>query len=374
MLLQPRSSAHRHPYRVAEVSTSLDRGGKERVIVELARRCDRDKLEVEVVSLGDRGVLGEELHAAGFTVHALNRPSGFSPSLICRLARLFRRNRIDVVHTHDDRAAVHGLPAAWMAGIKRRIHTQHHSQILYGGRSKIHLAARAGRLANTFVCVSRFGADLMRGEGIPAAALKVLPNGIDVKRFSFSGPDLHGPAMTVARLSPEKDLTSLLHAVARLTEEAPDFRLEIVGDGPSRAELSSLAHALGIEKYVAFLGDRSDVPELLGRARMFILSSKTEGLSLSLLEAMARGLPVVATRVGGTPEVVVDGTSGLLVPPGDVAALAAAILRIWRDAGFAMALARSARARIERDFDIDRAVAEYEALYLDGLSAGHRAT
>jgi glycosyltransferase involved in cell wall biosynthesis len=254
-----------------------------------------------------------------------------------------------------------------LAGIKRRIHTQHHSQILYGRRSRIHLAARVGRLANVFVCVSGFGADLMRDEGIPSSALKVLPNGIDLVRFSFSAPNLRGPAMTVARLSPEKDLTSLLKAVARLVEQSPDFRLEIVGDGPSRAELSSLAHSLGIEEYVAFLGDRTDVPELLRRARMFILSSKTEGLSLSLLEAMARGLPVVATRVGGTPEVVLDGTSGLLVPPGDVPALAAAIHRIWTDAGLAMSLARAARAKVERDFDIGRAVKKYEALYLNGL-------
>jgi glycosyltransferase involved in cell wall biosynthesis len=372
--MHPRSSVHREPVRVAEISTSLERGGKERMIAELARRSDREKLQVEVVSMADRGALGDELEAAGCTVHALNRPSGFRPALIWRLARLFRENRIDVVHTHDDRAAVHALPAAVMAGIKRRIHTQHHSQILYGKRSGIHLAARVGRLANAFVCVSRFGADLMRDEGIPAATLKVLPNGIDLARFSFTGPDPRGLAITVARLSPEKDLTSLLKAVARLVEQSPDFRLEIIGDGPSRAELSTLARSLGIVDYVGFLGDRSDVPDLLRRARMFILSSKTEGLSLSLLEAMARGLPVVATRVGGTPEVVLDGVSGLLVPPGDVPALAAAIHSVWTDAGFAMSLARAARAKVERDFDINRAIEEYEALYLNGLTERSRSS
>jgi glycosyltransferase involved in cell wall biosynthesis len=370
MQSQSRSSAERRPYRVAEVSSSLDRGGKERVIAELTRRSDRAKLDVEVVSLADRGPIGSELVAAGYTVHALDCPSGFRPSLIWRLVRLFRESGVDIVHTHDDRAAAHGLPAALMAGVKRRLHTQHHSQIKYGARSKIHLVARVGRLASTFVCVSELGAGLMRGEGIAASALQVVPNGIDLTRFSFSGSNPRGPAVTVARLSPEKDLTTLLGAVAALVEKIPDFRLDIIGDGPSRAELSSLALSLGLEEYVAFLGDRSDVAELLGRAKMFILSSKTEGLSLSLLEAMARGLPVVATRVGGTPEVVHDGTSGLLVAPGDAPALAAAILRVWTDSDLATSLTHSARAKVERDFDIDRMIARYEALYLGDLSAG----
>jgi hypothetical protein len=244
MQSQSRSSAERRPYRVAEVSSSLDRGGKERVIAELTRRSDRAKLDVEVVSLADRGPIGSELVAAGYTVHALDCPSGFRPSLIWRLVRLFRESGVDIVHTHDDRAAAHGLPAALMAGVKRRLHTQHHSQIKYGARSKIHLVARVGRLASTFVCVSELGAGLMRGEGIAASALQVVPNGIDLTRFSFSGSNPRGPAVTVARLSPEKDLTTLLGAVAALVEKIPDFRLDIIGRSRSVSRNTSPSSAI----------------------------------------------------------------------------------------------------------------------------------
>jgi glycosyltransferase involved in cell wall biosynthesis len=361
------------PCSVAEISDGLDRGGKERVIVELARRCNPAAVDIHVVSLGRRGALGELIEDAGRRLHVLDRPDGFSPSLVWRLAQFLRANRIDVVHTHDDRAAVHGLAAATLAGIKGRIHTLHRSRIVYGQgqRSKIHLAAHAGRLAKVFVCVSRSSLEMMQEAGVPTAVLKVVPNGVDLSRFSYSGSDPRGAAITVARLSPEKDLATLLQAVARTLDAVPDFRIDIVGGGPSHGELVALAQTLGIADHVAFLGDRSDVPELLRHARMFILSSRTEGLPVSLLEAMACGLPVVATRVGGTPEAVVDRTTGLLVPPADPSALADAIREVWTDPAFAMSLARSARAKAEREFDIDSMIGQYEALYLDA-SAGRR--
>src|SRR5262249_42341660 len=150
---------------------------------------------------------------------------------------------------------------------------------------------------------------------------------IDLDRFAYRGPAADGPAVLVARLAPEKDVGTLLDAVALIVRDCPDFRLEIAGDGPCRAELERKAGPLG--HHVRFLGVVRDVAGLLAGARLFVLSSVTEGISLTLREAMARGLPIVATRVGGNPEVVAHEEPGLLVPPRAPAALAEAIRRCW---------------------------------------------
>jgi glycosyltransferase involved in cell wall biosynthesis len=168
----------------------------------------------------------------------------------------------------------------------------------------------------------------------------------------------------VARLSPEKDIESLLKATALAAREDADLRLEVAGDGPCMAELRRAAAGFGIDGRVRFLGEVRDVPALLARAGLFVLPSRTEGVSLTLLEAMASGLAVVATRVGGTPEVVAHGETGLLVPPGDPAALAAAVLRLRRDAFERERMGRAGRLRVERRFDVRRMTAAYERLYL----------
>jgi glycosyltransferase involved in cell wall biosynthesis len=152
----------------------------------------------------------------------------------------------------------------------------------------------------------------------------------------------------------------LLRATAII---AAPFRLEIAGDGPSRPMLEALAKELNLEDRARFLGRVDDVPALLGRASMLVLPSRMEGISLTLLEAMARGLPCVATRVGGNPEVVIDGETGLLVPSENPEALASAIQALGNDPERAAAFGQAGRARAERHFDIRRTVAIYEAIY-----------
>ena len=173
-----------------------------------------------------------------------------------------------------------------------------------------------------------------------------------------------GPVVNVARLSSEKDPANLLRAAARVAAADPTFRLELAGDGPLRGELSALAESLGIAGLVKFLGDVRDVPALLSRASLFVLPSKAEGISLTLLEAMATGLPVVATSVGGNPEVVVHGQTGHLVPSEDPAGLAEAILWMRRHSEDAQLMGRAGRRRVEDVFDIRAMVAQYERLYV----------
>jgi glycosyltransferase involved in cell wall biosynthesis len=211
--------------------------------------------------------------------------------------------------------------------------------------------------------VSEDGARLARREGVSRQRVRAVWNGIDISRFSYTGPDATGPAVMVGRLSPEKNVETLLRAAALLVRRRPQFRLNIAGTGPCLEALKKLHGELGLGGVVTFLGEVADVPGLLARSSMLVLPSWTEGISLTLLEAMARGLPAVATRVGGNGEVVADGTTGMLVPAGDADALAGAIERLHDDPALAQRLGVAGRRRVERHFDVRQMVAEYETLY-----------
>ncbi len=353
--------------RVAHVTLGLATGGQEKLLVEFARHADRERFELVFVSLTDRGLLAETLEAAGNQVIALNAPSGLRPRLTLTLKRLFAAERIDVVHTHDDRPLIYGAPAARWAG-KRVVHTQHHGQLPGVGKKQEFLVRWAGRLTHAFVAVSRDSANYYIDSGLPRKLAMSIWNGIDLNTFAFQGPAIGGPVVTVARLSPEKNIANLLRAAAQVRDVDPAFRLEIAGDGPCRDDLIKQSRELGLEPDVRFLGEVGDVPALLARASLFVLPSKSEGISLTLLEAMACGVPVVATRVGGNPEVVVEGETGLLVPSDDAAALARAILDARKSPDRAIAMGRAGRKRVEESFEVRDMVAKYERLYLGSAS------
>jgi glycosyltransferase involved in cell wall biosynthesis len=340
-------------------------GGLEKVLVEFARHADRERHHLEFISLGHRGVIAEEIEATGWPVTALGMPSGLHPGLFLRLARLLRRRRIDVVHTHDDRPHLYGTVASRLAGVGRVIHTRHGRSPHLSRRQKALVRLAAGWI-DRFVCVSADAAALAVAQGVPARKVCTIRNGIDLRRFPFLGPRRDGPAVIVARLSPEKDHATLLRAAALVVRAEPSFRLEIAGDGPCREDLHRLAAELGLGEHVRFLGQVRDVPGLLARAGMFVLSSLSEGVSLTLLEAMASGLPVVATRVGGNPEVVADGVTGLLSPAADHGALAGSIAAQWRSPERCRTFGIAGRRRVEEQFDVRVMVAAYERMYPDG--------
>ena len=353
---------NRRPLAVVHVTLGLEVGGQEKLLVEFARHADRERIRLHFVSLGGRGILADDLEAEGWPVTALNIPGGLRPDLVLRLARLFRKLRADVVHTHDDRPHIYGSPAARLAGIRRVIHTRHGRGLHLNSRQAI-LVQLAARCTDRFVCVSEDSARAAVAQGVPARLVSTLWNGIDVERFAYRGPDPDGPAVTVARISPEKDLETLLRAAASLAADLPAFRLEVAGDGPCLPNLRELVEELGLTRRVTFLGRVNDVAGLLARASVFVLPSLTEGVSLTILEAMARGLPVVATRVGGNPEVVVDGETGLLVPAQSPAALAEAMRRVLAEPIFGRALGLAGRKRVEACFNVRSMVQQYEALY-----------
>ncbi len=355
--------------RVAHLSLGLDVGGQERLLVEFARHCDRTRFELTLISMTGRGKLGQTIADLGWPVLALEGSPGFRPRTIWRLARLFRQHAFDVVHTHDDKPLLYGALAAKLARIPRLIHTHHHGHLAHMTPRQRRLVAWTGRLPHVFVCVSKSSALHLRETGLPAAHITTIWNGIDLEKYPYETPQVTGPAVTVARLSAEKDIANLLRGAALVVTSAPDFRLEIAGDGPLRDELLQLSASLNLEAHVRFLGEISDIPGLLGRARFFVLPSQTEGISLTILEAMARGLPVLASDVGGNPEVIQNGRTGLLVPAKDPIALAGAMLRLWNEPQEGISLGQAGRRRVEEYFDIRRMIAQYERLYQGLLAA-----
>ena len=349
--------------RVTHVILQLHTGGMEKLLVEFARHADRDRFDLRFICIGGHGQVADEIAGCNWPVTCLGYPPGLRPDLIVGLARQFAAARADVVHTHNNVPLIYGGPASRLAGVRAVVQTRHGQAI---GTTARHRAAfrMASLFAGRVVCVSEDAKRLSAAEGVAPRRLSVIRNGIDTARFAYLGPVPDGPVVTVGRLVPAKGVDTLLRAAARVARRRPGFRLEIAGDGVARPGLEALAVELGLTDRVRFLGNVQDVPGLLARASALALPSLSEGISLTLLEAAARGLPIVATRVGGNPEVVEDGVTGRLVAPADAAELASALVDLEANPNGARVMGRAGRERVERLFDVRRMVAEYEALYL----------
>lgn len=348
--------------RIAHVVPQLNMGGLERLQVDFARHIDRSQFDLQFVSLSDRGTLAAEIEHEGWPVTAYRMRPGLRPSYILRLANFFRKSNIDVVHTHNTKALFYAAPAAKLAGVHKIIHTRH-GQCFNSTRWTVLGFRHACRLVDHVVCVSEDISRLSCQSGVPVNKIIMIPNAIDTSRFAFVGPQSRGPITMVGRLSPEKNVQLLLKAFAIALREEPQLNLEIVGDGPCRSELDALSRQLGIAQRVLFAGETRVVAPFLRRASMFVLPSLTEGISLTLLEAMAVGLPTIATNVGGSAEVVVDQSTGVLVSSDNSQELAEAILRMWHCPQIAQRMGECGRARIEEYFDLHRMLRRYEDLY-----------
>jgi glycosyltransferase involved in cell wall biosynthesis len=351
--------------RVAHVVLQLDIGGMEKLLVEFAKHVDRERFELHFVCIGKRGPIADEIEGEGWPVVVLDEPPGINPRLVFRLAHLFRELSVDVVHTHNTKPMLYAAPAARLARVRRVVHTRH------GPRLGLPKTARAAfvyrtvsRCLDRFVCVSSHVARMTAQEGVARKRITTVLNGIDVRQFSYAGPVDDGPALAVGRISPEKDLGTMLEAVALVVKEYPRFRLEVAGDGACLPALRDRCSKLGLDGTVRFLGEVKDVAPLLARASLFVQSSLTEGISLTILEAMARGLPVVATRVGGNSEVVADGVTGYLIRSSSPSEVALAMIRLLRSPEERRRMGAAGRARVESVFDVRRMVREYEALYI----------
>jgi glycosyltransferase involved in cell wall biosynthesis len=339
----------------------------ERLAIDLSTGLSRFGDRGQICCLEHPGPLAPQAAAKGITVHALGKRPGVDAGLIFRLAGLIRREAIDVVHTHNRSPLIYGTLAARLAGAKALVHTRH-------GR-EVHSYPRfVWSMNRAIVAISEDSRQvLLKNYPVTPPQVQVIHNGIDVPAFGDSAANglrdelkLRPDAFIIGiigRIAEEKDHVTLLRAMQQVRQARPDAVLLVIGDGPIGPQVRSAASELGVADVVKFLGFRHDVPALLQLLDVFVLSSTTEGISLTLLEAMAARKPIVATRVGGNPEVVIDGQTGLLVPSKDPQALATAILKVANDPAFRKQLGQAGRVRVESAFSQEQMVAQYHTLY-----------
>ncbi len=397
------------PVTVMHVITRLDRGGSAQNTLLTALGQDRARY-VPVVVAGLAGQWDQQggnqatednrrrLEAAG--IRCLILPTltrEVNPrkdvTTLRRLYRLFRDERPGLVHTHTSKAGALGRVAAWLAGVKTVVHTPH-GHVYYGHfdpvESWVFYCVERALASRTTHMIALTEAErdehLQRGVG-RSDRFAVIPSGIDLERFRLVAErrDRHGrtaiPGLSlpsdavvvgsVGWLTDVKGHGTLIEAVAKLAPTHLSVHLVIVGSGDRLSDYRARAARLGIADRVHFLGERRDVPDCLAGMDIFVLPSLNEGMGRALIEAMAAGLPVVASRVGGVPAVLEDGRSGRLVPPGDADALAAAIGALLAKPEDAMALARAGSARIGERFGAGAMVRAIESVYDHALKDGH---
>lgn len=349
--------------RVCHLSNTLLTGGAERLLVDYGRFTDSTRFDLSYIAFEELGPPAEDLKALGFSVESLGFRQHGKRQAILKLRDLLRERQIDILHTHNTYPQYYGTRAARLAGTPVVVSNQHGRGCGTNWKSTIQFTL-ANRFLDRVLCVSEDSARVCRRQDLfHNHKIECQWSGIDVNRFAFRGPSPQPVAINVSRLSVEKDVATLIRAVAIVVQKRPDFRLMLVGDGKERAALEALTVELGLTQHIQFLGERRDIPALLAQAGFFVSSSKTEGISLTLLEAMAVGLPIVTTAVGGSPEVVVPGVTGLLAPPLQPQALAQAMLKMLEDAPRWPTMAAAARKRVEEHFDIRRTTGRFETLY-----------
>jgi glycosyltransferase involved in cell wall biosynthesis len=357
---EPTSARQPRRPRILLLITLAEIGGAQSYVAALLPGLRRD-FDVVVAAYGP-GPLREAAAANGvrfIPLRHVRRPISpwRDPAGLVELVRLLRRERPDILHASSSKAGILGRLAALLAGVPIRIFTVHGWAFSAHSGAASTLYHWADRLMMPLTTVTICVSDHSRARGVEAGTCTaeetaVIPNAVDLQAAPAARRDRDRPVLVaVGRLQAPKDFLTLVRAVALLEPGSVDTL--VVGEGPDRIDLEAEIRRLGIGERVQLLGERRDVPELLAGADMFVLSSASEGMPVSVLEAMAASLPVVGSRVGGVPELVVEGETGLLVEPGNVGELAAAIDRLLADPGLRGQLGEAGRERVKLHFALD---------------------
>ena len=352
---------------------SLSPGGTERLVIELCRRLAND-VDTVVCCLDEPGEWSSEVSKLNIPVVSLARQPGFHPSLSVRLGDALKAHKIDVVHCHHYSPYVYGVLAAVLHPSVRVVFTEHGRLHGVGISTKRRLINPVlSRWPARIYAVSAALKQDMVAEGFPERSIEVLYNGIELgprprpadraaMRASLGLPADALVIGSVGRLDPVKNLGALLEARAILQPRFPGARIVIAGDGPERQALIDRAHALGLGDIAHLTGYRTDVRAVMAAFDIYVNCSTYEGVSLTILEAMAAGLPVVATAVGGNPEVVVDQETGLLIDQRPQT-VASAIATLASNPARRHAMGEAGRWRVKRHFTIERMVHDYAVAY-----------
>lgn len=361
---------------------SLDTGGMELGVLKLLSGMAGSSVEPSVCSLTPF----EARHAvwpSDGRVRGIRRRRGNDPGVVLKLVGLFRKERPDVVHTHAWGTLCEGVAAAKLAGVPHIVHGEHGT--METRPRNVWIQARLWRRVDRLLSVSdSLAARMSDVTGVPREAITVIRNGVDLQRFdeidraaaraSLGIAADRFVAGTVGRLVAVKDHEGLIDAARRVRGERPDLVVLVAGDGELRAPLEARVQAAGLAGTVRFLGERADVNRVMAAMDVFILNSRSEGMSNTVLEAMASGLPVIATRVGGNPELVVDGETGILVPATSPDQTAAAILRLGADPATRRAMGDAGRLRAHSEFSLRGMLQRYAEMYASLVRNRHAAS
>ncbi|MFC1807901.1 glycosyltransferase [Candidatus Omnitrophota bacterium] len=363
--------------RIAYVVWQLEPWGAERVVINLAKNIDRSKFEPYVICINEAGSVSDELNDAGIPVITVNKRSKVDIIALFRLIRIFSKYNFDIIHTHMFTSNLWGRIANIFAGKKPLAITEHNVDE-WKGKIELTLDKILLPCTDKLICVSEkvksfydSKLSLRNGKSV------VCHNGVDVTGLSISSDresfreklGLFGDKKLIAvigRLVPQKDVGNFLRAFKQICQKRKDVEALIVGDGPLREDLVKVRDELGLKEDVRFLGLRDDIGDILNAIDLLVVPSTREGLSVAILEAMAIGLPVVATDVGGNSECISDGVNGRLVPASDSKALADAIDGLMGEGEDSLRIMREAsREMFIGKFTIDKMVKEHERIYCE---------
>jgi glycosyltransferase involved in cell wall biosynthesis len=350
---------------------SFDPGGTERQMSELIQRLDRSRWTVHLATFRPGGawfdrVAESAASVATFPLASFKSLGAASETL--RFARWCGERQIAVVHTAELYSNIFGLPGAALAGVPVRVGNRRE---INPDKSTLQIAMQraAYACAHRVVANSRAAADRLHAEQVPLHKIAVIPNGLEGSRYAARATRTRPRrVIVVANLRQEKGHDVLIDAATSVLRVFPDARFECVGAGPERDRLVTRTEASGVAHAVTFGGHCDDVPTKLAAADIFVLPSRSEACPNALLEAMAAGLPVVASAVGGILELVTDGRNGLLTPPGDPDALAERVIRLMSSPSLAQGLGEAARETAQTRYSFDHMVHAFEQLYLTELS------
>ena len=360
--------------KLVHVIPSMNTGGRESVVLHILDHLNRDRFDVRVMCLSNEGSLYDHFISKNVPIYFLRKNAGFTPRVYLKLYRHFTKNDYHIVHSHNPGAFLYGAVAAKLAGTPVIINSEHGYGNIISWRKKAAESFLMNTVYKTLAVSKELRDTLSSRPFVRKDKIQVLYNGIDSEKInSFSHRDEIRKTFgvyesqlvigTVGRLATVKDHETLIRCFKLIYEVFSQSKLVIVGEGPEKNKLRSLVTELGLSDKVLFTGERRDVPALLSGMDIFVLSSISEGTSITLLEAMAAGIPVVATSVGGNKEVIENGVTGLLIPPKDPEMMAEAIHTLFSDKMMAQSFSAAGKKMVAEKFSIKNMVRTLENLY-----------
>ncbi len=358
------------------VVPTLDMGGAEKLVLDMVRFGGGNGHKFVVCCLSEKGVLAAPMEQAGAKVVCLDKRYGLNFGISFQIAALAKAEDVSVIHAHNVRAQFYSAISRLIDPRPRLFCTRHHGRHGTAALSTFLLGTIANCFTDKVIFVSEDArAFTLKHERLPARKALIIKNGIDIARYAGTKTDKAAMKSSlgfaandkllgaVGSLIPIKNHRMLITALKGIEKEEPSCKVVIAGGGRLKDELKEYANGLGLGDKVVLLGERQDVAQLLGTFDVFVVSSSDEGMSLAILEALAAGLPVVATNVGGNPELVRDGENGFIVASEDAIAMGEAVLKVLSDSSLSAKMAENNRQKALREFDIRKMCREYEELY-----------